>query len=133
MSEHERAESFISSVEKLVEQNYPSLEIARDRSSYGTSVSESSNSVIARVFIQPNKYHHHIESDVIRRRVEEIASIATERRATSLTSMRESRQDLNLNFHFSYPDSIRIMEISGTDNRGYPIFELDFKYLDRDR
>lgn len=130
MADLERAEEFIKEVEKLVKKNYSHLEIAEDHLG-GTSISTPSNSVKATVYIKPNKYNLHIEADEVRRKVEEIASIASGRNATSLTDMRQSRESSKKNLS-KYPDNLQILQLGGTENRGYPIFEIDMRYLNRD-
>lgn len=127
----EKAEEFIEEVRRVIDNNYSTLKIASDRPNGGTAVDENvklQNCVIARVYIQPNKYNDHIKKEKIRKYTEEIAAIASGRKATELTEMRRARESSDRKFHSMYGDTMSISEIGGTDKRGYPVFEIENKF-----
>jgi len=124
MSNLEKAENFQNKVKKLVNTNYNTLEIAKDFSN-GNMIRKGSNSIISSVFIRPNTYNTHMESDEIRKQVEEIASIATGRKATSLTDMRKAREESQYDYS-PYNDNLKLLKHSA--GQEFPVYEIEYKY-----
>lgn len=126
----DKAKEVADQIQKTVEKNYSTMRLADDRSIPSKSVDkkvELHNCAIARVYVRPNDYNTHIERTKLRKYCEEILSISTGRKATSLTDTREARKSGKRDHYSSYPDGTSVTEIGGTEKRGYPVFELEHK------
>lgn len=125
----DKAENFVEEANRILNNNYSTMSLADERSLPATSVDEKvelHNCAIATVHVRPNDYNTHIEDEKARRYAEEIASIAAGHKARYLTGTREAREESNKG-HGNYPDGLRVLKIGGTERRGYPIFEIEYK------
>jgi len=128
MSKFEKADRFISEVQRLINNNYGVVSIDKNRPNNGIIKSESSNSIITRIYIKPNKYHEDVfNSEELREHVEEIASLAVGYKANSITDTRKAREEKP---YSNYGGPVKILGISSSDR--YPLFEIKYKYLNPD-
>lgn len=126
----DKAEEVANLIQQTVNKNYSTMRLADDRSVPAKSVDknvELHNCAIVRVYLRPNDYNTHVEKEKIKKYCEEILSISTGRKATSLTDTREARKSGKRDHYSSYPDGTSVSEIGGTEKRGYPVFELEHK------
>lgn len=127
----EKVKQFAEQVRDLVGQgsNYTALTVATERHDNGVAIENNPdlhNCVRARVYIRPNEHHTHLEDEKVKERVEQVGSIASGTRATSVTSTRKARETSSKEYHEKYPGPVKVLEIGGTENRGYPIYEVEY-------
>ena len=127
-----KVKEFAEQVRNLVGSgsNYNTLTVATERHDNGVAIQNNPdlhNCVRSRVYLRPNEHHTHLEDEKVRRRrAEQVGSIASGTRATSVTSTRKARETSKKEYYEKYPGPVKVLKIGGTESRGYPIYEVEY-------